>query len=48
MFPSSIPARTLRDTYSGNSTADALEAKNFSTQSLCAPRTFMPKRFSCL
>ena len=43
MLPSSIPAFTLRETYSGNSTADSEVEKNFSTTSLPAPRTHPPQ-----
>ena len=46
MLPSSIPAFTLRETYSGNSTADSEVEKNFSTTSLPAPRTLISKRLS--
>ena len=46
IFPSSMPAFTLRETYSGNSTADSEVEKNFSTTSLPAPRTLMSNLLS--
>ena len=47
MSPSSMPWRTERAMYSGNSTAESAVRKNFSTTSLPAPFTLISKRFSC-
>ena len=44
---SSMPWRTARDTNSGNSTADSVVRKNFSTTSDREPLTWMSKRLSC-
>ena len=46
MLSSSRPWRTTRDTNSGNSTAESVVWKNFSTISLPAPFTLMSKRLS--
>ena len=43
----SMPLRTARATYSGNSAALDVHWKNFSTGSEPGPLTRMPKRFSC-
>ena len=45
---SSMPCLTVRLMYSGKSTADSVEMKNFSTLSEFAPFTLMSKRLSCL
>ena len=44
---SSIPWRTTRETNSGNSTADSVVRKNFSTTSEFRPFTRMSNRLSC-
>ena len=44
---SSMPWRTTRETNSGNSTADSVVLKNFSTMSDLLPFTWMSKRLSC-
>ena len=44
---SSIPWRTERAIYSGNSTAESAVRKNFSTTSLPVPFTLISKRLSC-
>ena len=43
---SSMPWRTARDTNSGNSTADSVVRKNFSTASERLPFTWMSNRLS--
>ena len=47
MFPSSMPWRTARATYSGKSTADSQVAKNLDTTSESMPFTLMSNRFNC-
>ena len=42
----SMPWRTIRETNSGNSTADSVVRKNFSTASEQQPFTWMSKRLS--
>ncbi len=44
---SSMPWRTVRAMYSGNSTAESMVRKNFSTGEEPAPLARMPKRLSC-
>ena len=44
---SSIPWRTTRETNSGNSTADSVVRKNFSTTSESRPFTRMSNRLRC-